>query len=115
MFEKAFPYYLSLGMDFTQYWEGDSWLTKAYRDASEIKNQRMSEKLWLQGYYNFQAFSTALSNLNFSKKKRKLNEYMKEPIRLLPLTEQEKKQRAEIERQKVIDYFNNLAKKWNKK
>ena len=115
MFKEAFPYYLSLGMTFAQYWEGDAWLLKAYRRASQIQNQRMSEELWLQGYYNFHAFSVALSNLNFSKKKRKLNEYMKEPLRLLPLTKAEKEEKAKAERQKVIDYFNNLAKKWENK
>jgi hypothetical protein len=57
----------------------------------------------------------ALSNLNFGKKKKKPNEYMKEPIRLLPLTKAEKQKKVETEQAKVIDYFNKLAKKWEDK
>ena len=99
-------------MSFTQFWEEDVWLVKVYRKAERLRNQKKSEEMWLQGYYNFNAFSTALSNLNFGKKKKKLNEYIKEPIRLLPMTKVEKEQKAENEKAKVIDYFNKLAKKW---
>lgn len=99
-------------MSFTQFWEEDVWLIKVYRKAERLRNQKKSEEMWLQGYYNFNAFSTALSNLNFSKKKKKLNEYIEEPIRLLPMTKVEKEQKAENEKAKVIDYFNKLAKKW---
>lgn len=112
MFEKFFPYYLSIGMTFTQFWEEDSLLVKAFRKAEELSRQKKSEEMWLQGFYNFNAFSTALSNLNFGKKKKKPNKYMENPIRLLPLTELEKEAKAEEERKKVIAYFNNLAKKW---
>lgn len=99
-------------MSFTQFWEEDVWLVKAYKKAERLRNQKKSEEMWLQGYYNFNAFSTALSNLNFGKKNKKLNEYIKEPIRLLPMTKVEKTQKAENEKAKVIDYFNKLAKKW---
>ncbi len=99
-------------MSFTQFWEEDVWLVKIYKKAERLCNQKKSEEMWLQGYYNFNAFSTALSNLNFGKKKKKLNEYIKEPIRLLPMTKAEKTQKAENEKAKVIDYFNKLAKKW---
>lgn len=112
MFKSSFPYFLSIGMDFAQYWYGDSWLTQAYYEANKYKTQRGSEEMWLQGYYNFQAFSTALSNLNFGKKHRKANEYLKEPLRVIPLTEEEQKTKEETERKKVIEYFNRLAKKW---
>ena len=102
-------------MSFAQYWDEDVWLVSAYKKAECLRNQKRSEEMWLQGLYNFNAFSVALSNLNFGKKKKKPNEYMKEPIRLLPLTKAEKRKKMEDEQAKVIDYFNKLAKKWENK
>ena len=67
--------------------------------------------MWLQGLYNFAALSTALGNA-FRKKGSKTHSYMSEPLRITPLTEDEKEIKAEKERQKAIDYFTNLQKKW---
>ena len=100
-------------MSADEFWHGDPWLAYAYKKAHALRNQQLSEQMWLQGLYNFHAFSTALSNLHFdSKKNHKVNKYMEEPIRVIPLTEFEKEQKAEQERQKVIAYLNALAKKW---
>ena len=95
-----------------QFWESDPWLASDYRQSYQMNLQRESEKMWLQGLYNFHAFSTALSNLNFGKKRRKPNKYMEEPIRFTPLTEFEKQKKAEEERQKTIAFFNRLSQKW---
>lgn len=98
-----------------EFWDDDPWLASDYREAFKLQRQRKSEEMWLQGLYNFRAFSTALANLNFGKKKKDPVPYMEEPIRLIPLTEEEKEAKAEAERQKVIDYFNRMAKRWEKK
>lgn len=102
-------------MSADEFWNGDPWLAADYRAADRLNRQRKSEEMWLQGLYNFRAFSTALANLNFGKKKQKPVPYMEEPIRIIPLTAAEKEAKAEQERQKTIEYFNRLAKKWEKK
>ena len=94
------------------FWLGDPWLAYSYKRAHEFKNQQMSQQMWMQGLYNFHAFSTALSNLHFDGKRHKINQYLDEPIRLLPLTEWEKEEQAEKERKRVVEYFNALAKRW---
>ena len=108
------PYYLSIGMTADEFWNGDVFLPVAYHNAEMLRKQKKSGEMWLQGLYNFHAFSTALSNLNFSGKRRKPNRYMDEPIRIVPLTEEEKAQKAEKERQKTIEYFNKLAERFAK-
>ena len=107
------PYYLSIGMPYELFWQEDPWLARKYHRASELRRQRTSEEMWLQGLYNFNAFSTALSNLNFGKRRRKPNHYMEEPVRVIPLTEEEKEQKAKRERERLIHYFNRLEKQWN--
>ena len=54
-FYEHFPYYLSLGMTYEQFWESDPMLTKYYRQAEEIKNERKNQELWLQGMYIYEA------------------------------------------------------------
>lgn len=97
-----------------QFWDGDPELVVAYRRAAELENQRTSEREWLQGLYFYQALCVALHN-SLSKKGTKPIKYLQEPIRIIPLTEEEKKEKAEIERQRVIDYFNNLQKRFKRK
>ena len=54
-FNKFFPYYLSIGMSYEEYWESDPMLTKYYREADELRRARRNEELWLQGMYIYEA------------------------------------------------------------
>lgn len=101
-------------MSSDQFWLDDPWLVVAYRRASELRNQRLSEEEWLQGAYIFHAVSTAIYNA-FKKKGAKAKNYMEEPIRIIPLTEEEEKEKAEKERERVIEYFNRWQKRFKGK
>ena len=46
-FYELFPYYLSIGMTYEQFWEGDASLPKYYRRAEEIRNERKSNQFRL--------------------------------------------------------------------
>lgn len=96
-------------MTSVQYWESDPWLTAAYREANRILAQRKSEELWLQGLYNYHAFAVSVGNILAKKGAKKLK-YLDEPLRVVPLSEEEKERRVEKERQKVIAFFDRLAK-----
>lgn len=76
----------------------------------ELEIKAQNEALWLQGFYNYSAISTALSNIHFDGKSHKINKYMEKPIELFEKTEAEKKQEAERAKQKVIDTLN----KWKR-
>ena len=112
--EELCPYYMFLGVSCDEFWHGDYTKLKYYVQAYELKREAKSQEMWLQGLYNFDAFSIALSNLHFDGKRHKVNRYRESPIRLLPLTKAEKREKAEQERQKVIDFFNNCEKKFKK-
>lgn len=66
-------------MSAEEFWHGDPWLAKAYRKAHELKRQADNQRLWLQGFYVYDAFAVVLSNL-FGKKGSKKQEYFKKPI-----------------------------------
>ena len=79
-FYELFPYYLSIGMTYEQYWEGDCTLTKYYRKADEIRKERLNEELWLQGMYIYEALCDVSPVLHaFAKKGTKPQPYSAKP------------------------------------
>lgn len=97
-----------------QFWDGDPWLTAAYREANRLRNQRKSEEMWLQGLYFYNAVGVVVGNA-FRKKGATPRQYLDEPLRITPLSEEEKAAQAEKERRKTIAYFDKLAKQWEQK
>ena len=111
------PYYLAIGMTHDQYWYDDPWLVVTYKQAHTMKIEMRNQELWLQGAYFFNALSVAFSNFgqSLSKKNRKPQQkYLEKPIRITPLTESEQAIKVREERQKTIDFFTNLQRKWEK-
>lgn len=100
-------------MTAAQFWAQDPWLTAAYRRANDLTSQRKSEELWLQGLYTHNAIGVVVGNA-LKKKGAAPLKYIEEPIRVIPLTAEEKEAKAERERQKTIAYFDRMAKQWEK-
>ena len=100
-FYELFPYYLSIGMTYEQYWEGDCTLTKYYRKADEIRKERLNEELWLQGMYFYEALCDVSPVLNaFAKKGTKPQPYSSKPY---AITEAQTKKIAEEKERKEFD------------
>lgn len=80
MFDEAFPFYLSIGMTYEQYWEGDSWLVKDYRKAYEYRRDEMNWQAWLQGMYIYEAIADIAPILHpFAKKGTRARKYAEKP------------------------------------
>ena len=80
VFNDAFPYYLSIGMTYELFWYGEPNLVKAYREAEELRTDRMNYEKWLQGLYIYHGIGALQPILNPLSKKHKPEEYLKEPI-----------------------------------
>jgi hypothetical protein len=79
IFEKKFPYYLSIGMTEEQYWDKDCCLVKFYREAEELRRERVNQEMWLQGMYIYDAISRLSPILRpFGKKGTKAKPYVEE-------------------------------------
>ncbi len=94
-FHMQFPFYLSIGMTYDQYWNMDATLVKDYREANFLRNKYENEKMWLQGLYFLQALNASVGNM-FLKIGQKPCTYPEEPF---PRTKEEveEKQRRENE------------------
>jgi hypothetical protein len=97
VFERAFPYYLSIGMTYEQFWCDRPELVIAYRRADEIHKRRVNEELWLAGIYTAEALASTVGNM-FSKGNK--NKYPSEP---LPITRDEAEERREREQRAKME------------
>ena len=116
-FYELFPYYLSIGMTYEQYWDGDSTLVKYYRKAEELRNDRRNQELWLQGVYVYEAICDVAPVLHaFAKKGTKPTPY---PTKPYPLTEKQSKKNEEEKQRKLAEkgkkFMEAMAESFNKK
>ena len=86
-FYEVFPYYLSIGMTYELFWDGDPMLCKYYREAEEIRQEKKNQELWLQGMYFYEAMADVSPLLHaFAKKGTKAQPYPDAPY---PITKKE--------------------------
>jgi hypothetical protein len=85
-----------------QYWDGDCLLTKYYREAEELRKERVNQEMWLQGMYFYDAISRLSPILRaFAKKGTKAKPYVEEayPINKKTVKDvQERKEKANSEK-----------------
>ena len=111
LFEMVCPTYISYGMSWEQFWFGDPWMAKDYRDAFILKRRMQNENLWLQGLYNFTALQAVIATA-FGKKREK---YVEKPFDIFPKTKAEKEQEKIRAKNKLIQFLNAmLARSKNK-
>ena len=92
IFEQLCPYYMSIGMSYDDFWNGDVSMVKAYRLASELRDKRMNQELWLQGRYIYDALCSVSPLFRFSTKAQRSEPYVNEPY---PITAAEVREREE--------------------
>ncbi len=100
LFDKAFPYYLAIGMSAKEYWYEDCRLVIAYRKAHQMRRQMRNEDMWIQGLYNYEAVLDVAPILRAFSKARKPQPYRTEPI---PFFEDEESERRRREKEQKSD------------
>lgn len=103
---------MAIGMSYDDYWNGDPDMAQAYIKAHEIKNEQKNQEMWLQGWYVFKAIEISLYNQPAFAKPPKYEPYLKEPVRITPLTEEEREAEEQKKLDEVVAYFENFQKNW---
>lgn len=90
------PMYMSMGMTYREFYDGDPTLVIPYREAFLQKRRRENFDLWMQGRYIYDALCAVYPLFRFSFKggEIKADPYRKEPY---PLTEKEAAEQRERE------------------
>ena len=104
------PAALSIGVGYDTFWRLNPRLLKAFIEADRLKKRQIEIEMYVAGRYVFDAISLALAN-GFRQKGQSPETWLEEPYRLMPLTKEEEEERAEIERQKAIAFFNAMIPK----
>lgn len=115
-FEELCGYYMSLGMSFHDYWDGDSTMTRYYRESGDFKLEQKNMSLWLLGFYIYEAVLDASPVLNGMSKRKKPFPYRESPI---PLTKRANERAEAASGQKKLEDIRGLMKTrmqaWNQK
>ena len=120
-FYEVFPYYLSIGMTYELFWDGDPTLPKYYRKADAMRDERRNQELWLQGMYIYEALCDVSPVLRaFAPKGTKPNPYSSKPYAINEKqvkADEEEKQRALVEKGKrfMEAMVTNINKKFEEK
>lgn len=105
IFKEVFPFYLSIGMTYDEFYLQDVELTKFYRQAYEMKEDRHNSHIWLQGMYIYDAISTSLYNVFCRKSGQQASSYPSKPY---PLTDKQKDEDQEL----TVEEAQAKAKVW---
>ena len=118
IFEQLCPYYMSIGMSYDEYWDGDVEAVKAYRQADELRKKQRNFELWLQGKYMYDALCSTSPLFRFTMKSGtiKPEPYTKEPypITASEVRELEERRQREME-ERLKAQFAAFAERVRKK
>ena len=98
-FKEVCGWYMSIGMTYDEFWEGDALLPKYYREAHEYKQTQKNQDLWLQGMYIYEAVSVVVGNA-LRKKGSTPQKYTEKPYCITKLEKQHEKEQQEIKEKK---------------
>ena len=105
-------------MTYDQYWYGDPLMVRAFYKADRLRQERMDEEAWINGFYVLQALDV-FGNA-FRKSGQDPSEYPKEPLTITK-RKQEEQERAEKEKEREAQWalawmstFVQAGKGWGK-
>ena len=114
LLDKAFPYYLSIGMTPEQYWDGANEWKIAFRKAHKEKMNRDNLMMWLQGKYIYDAVASLYPLFNALSKKKEPYPYVAEPYPLFQEDQEAKrKEKERIQYEKRLADMHVRMEKWN--
>ena len=122
IFDRVFPEYLVMGMTPEQFWDGESWLKKAYRKAYEIRVRTAERErdisAWQQGMYIREALQSVYLLINgFVPKGAKAMEYPKQPLSIQAEEEKkeaDRKKKQENQMQLAMAMFQSMTAHFNR-
>ena len=96
-FEKACPYYLSIGMSWDMFWHGEPSAVIAYREKDALELRRADYMAWLQGRYVYDAMLCAAPPFQTFSKTHRPHKYLEAPYKEL----QDRMEREKTQAQKL--------------
>ena len=117
LFEEQCPIYMAYGMEYNDFWYGDAYLTKFYRESHKLKVKQKDEELWMQGMYIYEALCDVAPIFHaFAKRGTKPVPYTDHPYSITNKErEAEKDRKIKQEQEKAKQYMLGKMAKINKR
>lgn len=87
IFEEFCPFYMSIGMSYEEYWDGDSDIPKYCLKAFKMRQENANHEAWLHGLYVYDALVSAMSHMSDKQSNHKT--YAEKPYDFKPRKEEE--------------------------
>ena len=117
-FESVCSWYMSIGMTYDEFWEGDCVLPKYYREAHEYRNTNKNQELWLLGAYVHEAVAVVVGNA-LKKKGAKELKYSEKPYPVTKLEQKYEQEQKELQekrnRERAKAVFSAWAERFKEK
>lgn len=104
LFDKVCPYYMSIGVTYNQFWNGDFAICKYARQSEKLKAKKKNEEMWWNAIYIYRALidsSPAFHDFGDGKK-IELKFSVEQPF---PLTKEDAEEHERLERERKQDEF----------
>lgn len=95
-----------MGVPYDLFWRLNPRKLLPFAEAFRRKQQTRSDEMWLMGQYVTSALDATVCNAIPFVKRRQKGKYFEKPIRVIPMTEEEKK----IEEEKALNQFISFFK-----
>lgn len=99
-------------MTYEQFFDGEAWLARAYRDAYRSKIDNQNTLMWVQGMYVYHAISDFTQFYNSFVQHPKALDYIEAPI---PLTKHAKEEQAHEKTVAFAEQMKAQAEAYNRK
>lgn len=109
IFEAQCPFYMSIGMTYDEFWEGDADRVIAYRKAYILRQKRNNANAWAQGRYIYDALSAVVPALR-GLSKEPVSPYLEEPY---PITKEDMEDYERRQMEKRASEFRAYAQARN--
>lgn len=97
-----------MGVPYDLFWHLNPRKLLPFAETYRRKRQQQSDDMWLMGQYVASALDATVCNaMPFIKRKQK-GKYLEKPIRVVPMTEEEKIIEEEKELDKFLSFFNGM-------
>lgn len=92
------PVYMAMGMSYDDYWNGDPYMAKYYREAHKQRVKNENSMLYLQAQYFYEVMGCMASLYDPFGKRRKAEKFRDRPYDLFPEDVEATREREERER-----------------
>lgn len=96
------PYYMAMGMSYDDYWNGDPYMARFYREAFKQKVRNENTMLHVQAQYIYEVLGCMASLYDPFAKRRKPEKFRDHPYDLFPEDAEATQERLERERYESI-------------